>query len=99
MFGGAPLDASKQEKLEQALEFLNTFLEGQNWAAGANLTIADLALVASISTIEAVGFSIAKYTNVVSWYERTKKTAVGYEVNASGSEAFKQLFLSMTSKK
>lgn len=99
MFGGAPADPAKMEKLEQAFEFLNTFLEGQTWAAGANMTIADLALVASVSTAEAVGFPIGKYPNVKAWYERTQKAAPGYEVNANGANVFKQMYLNLIAKK
>ncbi|XP_026689110.1 glutathione S-transferase 1-1-like, partial [Diaphorina citri] len=51
-FGGAPLDAEKAEKLDQALGFLNTFLASSPWVAGDNITIADCSIVASLSTIE-----------------------------------------------
>jgi glutathione S-transferase len=43
------------ELLKKALEgidMLNTFLEGQLWAAGDTMTIADFALVASVSTAD-----------------------------------------------
>jgi len=52
MFGGAPRDEEKLKKLEEALGFLNTFLEGSKYAAGDNITIADHSLLASVSTIE-----------------------------------------------
>lgn len=99
MFGGAPLDAAKKERLEQAFEFFNTFLEGQSWAAGSSMTIADLSLAASVATCEAVGFSLDKYPNVKAWYSKVQKEAPGYSVNAEGAETFKQLYLNLTSKK
>lgn len=95
VFGGAPVDPAKQQKVEEALEFLNTFLAGQTWVAGSNLTIADLSIVASISTIEVGDFSLDKYPNVVAWYDRVKKSAPGYEVNAEGTAAFKQMVQSL----
>lgn len=97
-FGGAPSDPAKYAKMEEAFSFLNTFLEGQTWVAGSNLTIADLALVASVSTYDVVGFPVKNYPNVQAWYERVQKTAPGYEVNASGAEAFKQLFEGLLNK-
>lgn len=38
------------EKLTDAFKVLDTFLEGQDYVTGANMTIADLALVASVTT-------------------------------------------------
>lgn len=55
IFGGAPLDKEKKEKLDQALEFLNTFLASSAWVAGDNVTIADCSIVSSLSTIEVSG--------------------------------------------
>ena len=99
MFGRGPMEPAKKEKLDQSFEVLNNFLDGQKWAAGPNMTIADLTLAASISTCDALGYPIEKYPNVQSWYTRIQKEAPGYEVNASGTEAFKQLYITLTSKK
>lgn len=99
LFGGASYDPAKLEKLEQAFEFLNGFLEGETWAAGSTLTIADLALVSSVSTCDAVGFPIAKYPNVQKWYTKAQKEIPDYSVNAEGTEIFKQLFLQLTANK
>lgn len=52
MFAGVPLDDTKTKKLEEAFEFLNTFLAGSNYAAGSELTLADISLVASVTTIQ-----------------------------------------------
>lgn len=52
MFGGAPKDEEKLKKLEEALGFMNTFLEGNKYAAGDKITIADHSLLATVSTIE-----------------------------------------------
>lgn len=37
--------------LEEALGFLDVFLEGNDFVAGNNLTVADCSLVASVSSI------------------------------------------------
>lgn len=64
LFGGAPSDEAKKTKFEDSLQFLEKFLEGQTWAAGSSMTIADLSLVASISTFEVAGFDMSKYPNI-----------------------------------
>ncbi|XP_075218826.1 glutathione S-transferase 1-1-like [Lycorma delicatula] len=99
MFGGAPFDDEKKKKLDEALGFLNTFLEKSPWAAGDNITLADLALVASVSSIEAVGYDISSYKNILNWFDKAKTTIPDYkEANGDGVEKFKQLFEMLTKK-
>jgi glutathione S-transferase len=45
-------EKSYLEKLEEAFNILDKFLEGQNWVAGNAITIADYSIVASVSSIE-----------------------------------------------
>ncbi|CAB3364247.1 Hypothetical predicted protein [Cloeon dipterum] len=52
MFGGAPFDEAKLKKLEEAYEYLDKFLDGQDWAAGSEMTLADISLASSVSTAE-----------------------------------------------
>ena len=53
MFGGVTkLDEKAQSNFQEALGFLNGFLEGNNYVAGDHLTVADICLVASASTFE-----------------------------------------------
>jgi glutathione S-transferase len=52
MFAKAPSDPEKFKKIEESYEWLNKFLENQKFVAGANLTIADLSIIASVSTAE-----------------------------------------------
>jgi glutathione S-transferase len=49
---GKTPDADTITKTNEAFEFLNTFLEGQDWLAGSNITIADFAVVVSVSLTE-----------------------------------------------
>lgn len=53
MMGGATKlsDAAKKE-LSAAIDFLEGFLGSNKYAAGDHLTIADIALVSTVSTIE-----------------------------------------------
>ncbi|XP_076241613.1 glutathione S-transferase 1-1-like [Calliopsis andreniformis] len=93
-FGNAEeINPELYKKLEQAFEVMNNFLEGQDYVAGRNLTIADLALAATTSTTEVFGFEVGKYPNVVKWYEKIKSSAPGYrKANSEGLQILKQFY-------
>ncbi|KAK9881162.1 hypothetical protein WA026_014510 [Henosepilachna vigintioctopunctata] len=85
-------EPAKLERIKEAFNFLNVFLENQEFAAGNNLTIADFALIATVSNFEISGFDISPYPNVLSWYNKVKTTAPGYEeVNGKNALLFKQM--------
>jgi len=89
MFSGAEVDPAKLEKLQEALGYLNGFLEGQEYATGDVITIADHALAASVSTFKAGGIDLAPHANVTAWLERCEKNIPGYaEANQAGADAF-----------
>ncbi|KAL0832362.1 hypothetical protein ABMA28_001794 [Loxostege sticticalis] len=99
VFGGAPADKEKFTGVENALKLLDTFLEGQKYCAGNNLTVADLSLIASVSSLEASDVNFLKYPNIKRWYETVKSTAPGYEeANGKGLQAFKELVKNMMKK-
>lgn len=64
IFAGAPQDPAKLEKINEAMKFLDIFLEGEKYVAGDNLTVADLTIVATVSTLEVVGYDLTPYKNV-----------------------------------
>ncbi|KAJ9575416.1 hypothetical protein L9F63_025634 [Diploptera punctata] len=91
-FAKAPADPEKMKKIEESYQFLDKFLEGQEFVAGNSLTIADLAIVSSVSTAEIVGFDITRYPNVTKWFEKMKKVVPGYdEINHKGCLEFKKM--------
>nr|QLI62205.1 glutathione S-transferase 9 [Streltzoviella insularis] len=99
IFGGSPADEAQLKKLEEALVFLNTFLEGHKYAVGADLTLADLALVATVSTIEAAGINLHPYPNVEKWFELVKSTAPGYEdANQKGIKQMQEMIAKLKAK-
>nr|WJR88236.1 glutathione S-transferase delta 3 [Agrotis ipsilon] len=99
IFGGAKADEALFKKLEEALVFLNTFLEGNKYVAGDQLTLADLGLVATVSTIETAGISLENYSNIQKWYALVKTTAPGYnEANEPGIQAFKEMLAKLKAK-
>jgi len=90
-FAGVPFDPAKMTKIEEAFQFLDTFLADTEYAAGNSLTIADLTLVATVSTFEVVNFDLSKYPNVAKWLSKVKATAPGYEeINGKGIKEFKE---------
>ena len=92
IFAKAPADPELYKKMEDAFNFLNTFLDGHNYAAGDSLTLADIALVATVSTFEVAGFDISKYPNVAKWYENCKNVTPGFDENWAGCLEFKKFF-------
>ncbi|CAG0887040.1 unnamed protein product [Darwinula stevensoni] len=78
ILGSGILEPSKGNALKQSLEYLDEFLSadrngGGSYVAGSQLTIADFAVLASVSHLVALGWSISSYPNVSRWFEKLKK--------------------------
>lgn len=81
------------------MKFFDTFLASSEYAAGNDLTLADLTLAATVSTYEVMDFDLSPYKNVAKWYARVKQNAPGYEeANGKNVLIFKQLVDSLTKK-
>ncbi|XP_037951897.1 glutathione S-transferase 1-1-like [Teleopsis dalmanni] len=87
-----PADPEKFKQMEVALGFFDTFLDGQTYAAGNSITIADFALVATVSTLVLVGVDITKFPNVNKWWENAKETVPGFDDNWAACLEAKKLF-------
>nr|UQQ66573.1 glutathione S-transferase delta 1 [Conogethes punctiferalis] len=99
VFGGAPADKQKLEKVEEALKLFDSILEGHKFVAGNTFTVADLDYLASVSSFEASDVNFLKYPNIKRWYETAKSTAPGYEeANGTGLAQFKDLVKSLLKK-
>ncbi|BFF92714.1 glutathione S-transferase 1-1-like [Drosophila madeirensis] len=94
-----PADPENYKKIDAAFGQLNTLLEGQQYAALNKLTIADFALVATVSTFEISEYDFRKFSNVVRWYENAKKVMPGWKENWEGCLYLKDLHLSEMLKK
>ncbi|XP_052869696.1 glutathione S-transferase 1-1-like [Anopheles cruzii] len=91
---GEEVDPELVTKLDEALEFLEVFLEKTSFVAGDNLTIADMCVLASITTIDVtVGHDLSKYQHIQRWYEQVKKSVSGYqEICYDGAVKFGEHF-------
>lgn len=52
LIGGAPYDKDKAEKVDEAVKMLEEYLTRNKWAAGSQMTLADISLLSSVSTLE-----------------------------------------------
>lgn len=96
---GGEYEPAKLEKINEAFKFFDGFLQNQEYAAGNTLTLADLTLVATVSTYEVVGYDLTPYPNVSKWLAKVKATAPGYEeANGKNVLIFKQLVDTLTKK-
>ncbi|KAL1505845.1 hypothetical protein ABEB36_005308 [Hypothenemus hampei] len=99
IFGSDTYKPDKLEKINDGMKFLDTFLEGNKYVAGDNLTVADLSIVATISTYEAVDYDLSPYKNITRWYANLKATVPGYkEANQKGLDDFKALVANLSKK-
>ncbi|XP_050435654.1 glutathione S-transferase 1-like [Adelges cooleyi] len=100
IFAGVPKTDDKEKKIAEALLLLDTYyLSGTAWAAGDSITLADLSLAASVSTIEAVDFDLSPFPNVSKWLSKAKTTLPGYqELNQKGIDGFKIMVANLTKK-
>lgn len=100
MFGGGSFDSAKYEKIQDAFKFLEIFLASTPFVAGDNLTLADLAIVATVSNFDVCGYDLSPYKNVTTWYAKVKQTAPGYEeANGKNALIFKGMFENLTKGK
>lgn len=83
------------KKVESALDFLNIFLEGKQYVAGDSFTVADITILATVSTFQVASLDISKYTNITRWLENGSKVAPGWEENEKGLAALKALLETM----
>ncbi|XP_053660988.1 glutathione S-transferase 1-1-like [Anopheles marshallii] len=94
MMEGKELVAEDVVKLDEALDFLEIFLDKTAFAAGDKLTVADLSLLASITTIQvACEYDFSKYANIQRWYAQLKESVAGYhEICFEGATLFRATF-------
>jgi len=72
LFGGPTPGPEKDEKAKEVLGWLNDFIKPTGYVAGTDhLTVADLALMASFSTMAATeNFDLTDYPETTAWFEK-----------------------------
>ncbi|XP_058061030.1 glutathione S-transferase D7-like [Anopheles bellator] len=73
-----------KETLHKALEKMESYLDGSEWMAGAECTLADLCALANVATIKHLGVSFDEFPNIDGWYERCQELP-GTEENDEGA--------------
>lgn len=93
-WGAKSLDPSKKKKLEEAFGFLDKYLDlSLPWVAGADITLADFSIVATVSTAVACGFNLNEknYPYVHKWFKSAQETIDDYEkINKAGIEFYSE---------
>lgn len=88
--GAKTIPQERKDAIADALSTLNKTLEGQDWVvAGEDCTVADLCLLATISSMEKLGVPLGEFANVTAWLERCKSLP-GYDENEQGATMFGQ---------
>nr|WUG53825.1 glutathione S-transferase [Zeugodacus cucurbitae] len=91
-----------QQKIDEIAEVyatVNKFLQDHPYVAGDNLTIADLSLISSISSLQVYLESDAvKYPNLVAWIKRLEQLPYYEKTNGKGLQQFKDLLKSKNIK-
>ncbi|CAH1154996.1 unnamed protein product [Phaedon cochleariae] len=100
IFRNASYDPTKLEKINDAFKFLDLFIGDNDYSTGSNLTLADLALVVTVSTYELLKYDFSPYKNVSRWFAKVKATAPGYEeANGKPLLAFQELIDTLNKNK
>nr|QHU79981.1 glutathione S-transferase D6 [Bemisia tabaci] len=92
-------DEVKFQEIPRNLPFLEKILENSEFVAGDSITIADVALVTTVSNYEVVGVDLSKFPNIHRWYITCQKILPGYdEINLKGAVELKELWEDLKSK-
>ncbi|RWS30527.1 Glutathione S-transferase 1:-like isoform C [Leptotrombidium deliense] len=79
VFMNKPADPEKEQQLKDKLALLDSFLAGNKYVAGDTLTLADLSILASVTTIGGFGYDIGAYPNINAWISRLQKELPYYD--------------------
>ncbi|XP_058798841.1 glutathione S-transferase 1-like [Phymastichus coffea] len=90
VLGGEAENPAKLEKCKEAMDYLDKFLEGQNYVAGDHLTVADLSIVVNALCYTIIDIDMNKYKNIQRWMERIAAEAPKYhDIVDEGFKAYK----------
>lgn len=89
---GAPLDETKKAKLNEAVGWFNSILKRVDakkpFVTGSNFTIADIALLVTVSQLEAFGYDLSPYAAVLQWLKQSKSYMEKYDYEVKPSYSY-----------
>jgi len=77
-------------RLKDAMVIFDKILESTPYASGQHVTIADLTLIVTVTTLEALNIDYAQYANVSRWVRKIKELKPYSEAVQAGLNDFKQ---------
>lgn len=92
IFQKLPANEEQFKKIQDSFGLLDTFLKDNSFVAGDSQSLADIAILSSVSTFDVAGFAVKDYSNVQRWYEQAKKLTPGWDINWSGCLEFRKYF-------
>ena len=82
-------DAEKLEKFKGSVTMLETFLGDNDYLTGDKVTLADLSVIASLSTLEVIDFDYGPWAKLKAWMDRMRALPYYKEANQKGVDMFK----------
>ncbi|XP_025996377.1 glutathione S-transferase 1 [Solenopsis invicta] len=99
LVNGVTPEQETYDQINNALSFLDKFLEGENYVAGKTLTLADLSIVVTIRNYKIVDHDFSKYSNIQRWFAKIQAEAPKYnEIESEGEKAFREVIEKMKKK-
>jgi len=88
---GEPIDETKVPAAKEKLKILDEALEGKKYLVTDNYTIADLAILVNVTTLEVLeGLDTSEFENIKRWSDGLKEELPYYaEVNETGLDALR----------
>ncbi|XP_055374303.1 glutathione S-transferase 1-like [Condylostylus longicornis] len=93
-FGQKGFPQDKIDYIQKAYEPLENYLKANTYITGENLTIADLCLLASVSSVSrTVPIDVEKFPKLHAWFDKLTKLPYYKEANFVGAEMLQDLVI------
>ncbi|XP_043643552.1 glutathione S-transferase 1-like [Drosophila teissieri] len=87
--GRTTIPTERYDAIIDVYDFLETFLAGNDYVAGNQLTIADFSIISTVSSLVAfVEVDTAKYPRITGWIKRLEQLPYYEEANGNGARTF-----------
>lgn len=97
--GQTEVNPADLQKAKEAFDLFDTFLDSSEYAAVDTFSVADIALLVTVSAFEACGFDLSPYKRVQLWFGKAKEACAGYEeIVGKTMVLFKEKLLEKTSQ-